>query len=140
MNMDDKTRTRLELEISKIHDACERYDSDTSSAIVYHEKEIDLPLIGSFLRKNDKVIRLDENHHFIMFFFTSESEAYEAAKNLLAKLDHHFQNSTSCIAIDSACKNDSTNMMINKLIQILKETKKNSISRIEYEDVLDEIF
>jgi len=140
MNFDDKTKVRLESEINKVHDACQRYGTDTTSAIVYHEKDLDLPLLGSFLRKNDKVIRLDENHHFVMFFFTSDSESYEAAKNLLVKLDNHFQNTTSCIAIDSACNNDSTNMMINKLLQILKETKKNSISRIEYEDILDEIY
>ncbi len=140
MNLDDQTKTRLESEISRVHDACDRYGSDVSSAIVYHEKDIDLSLFGSFLRKNDRVIRLDENHHFVMFFFTSESEAYDAAKNLLAHLDIHFNDKTSCIAIDSACKNDSANMMINKLLQILKETKKNSISRIEYEDILDEVF
>ena len=139
MNLNDQTRKRLESEVNRVHDACKRYGSTTSSAIVYHEKDLDLELLGSFLRKNDKIVELDNNHHFIMFCYTSESEAYEAAKNLLSKLDKHFKNTTSCIAIDSACKNDSTNMMINKLLQILKETKKNSISRIEYEDILDEI-
>jgi len=139
MNIDEKTKTRLESEISKVYDACDRYGSDVSSAIVYHEKDIDLTLIGSFLRKNDKIIKLDENHHFVMFFFTTESEAYDAAKHLLFNLDRHFNNKTSCIAIDSACKNNSVNILINKLLQILKETKKNSISRIEYEDILDKI-
>jgi hypothetical protein len=140
MDLDAQTRTRLESEVGRVHDACKRYGSNTSSAIVYHDKEIELALLGSFLRKNDKIIKLDANHHFVMFCQTSEEEAYDAAKNLLAKLDRHFQNTSSCIAIDSACKNDSINMMINKLLQILKETKKNSVSRIEYEDILDEIF
>lgn len=140
MNLDDKKRARLESEVMKVLDACKRYSSNASSAIVYHEKSIDLALIGSFLRKNDRIIKLDENHHFIMFCFTSESESYNAAKHLLAKLDSYFENTTSCIAIDSACKNDSINMMINKLLQILQETKKNSVSRIEFEDILDEIF
>ncbi|QFR50105.1 hypothetical protein FJR48_10355 [Sulfurimonas lithotrophica] len=139
MNLDEQTKIRLESEVNRVHDACKRYESNTSSAIVYHEKDIDLVLFGSFLRKNDKIIKLDNHHHFIMFCYTSESEAYEAAKNLLSKLDSHFQNTTSCIAIDSACKNDSTNMMINKLLLIIKETKKNSVSRIEYDDILDEI-
>ncbi|WP_373071530.1 hypothetical protein [Sulfurimonas sp.] len=140
MNLDDNTRTRLESEINRMNDASERYGSDILSAIVYHEKDIDLALFGSFLRKNDKVVRLDKNHHFVMFYFTSEQEAYEAAKHLLAQLDDHFENTTSCIAIDSDWKNDSTNMLINKLYQILQETKKHSVSRIEYEDILDEIF
>lgn len=140
MNLDKEVKVILESEISRVQDACSRYDSDNSSAIVYHEKDIDIELLGSFLRTNDKIIKLDKSHHFIIFHFTSEEEAYEAAKHLLAQLDSHFKNTTSCIAIDSACKNDSANIMINKLLQILKETKKNSISRIEYEDILDEIY
>ena len=139
MNLDDKTKKILELEIGKVHDACERYDSQNSAAIVYHEKDVDTELLSGFLRKNDVVIRLDDNHHFIVFGYTSDSEAYNAAKHLLAELDKYFKSSTTCIAIESACKYDSANIMLNKLLQILNETKKNSISRIEYEDILDEV-
>lgn len=139
INIDDETKKILESEINKVHDACQRYDSNNSAAVLYHEKNIDSDVLSGFLRKNDKVIRLDENHCFVVFGYTSETEAYNAAKHLLAELDKYFKNSTTCIAIESACKYDSANIMINKLFQILKETKKNSISRIEYEDILDEV-
>lgn len=140
MDINENTKKILELEINKAHDMYKRHASESSVGIIYHEKDIDEELFESFFRKNDKVVKLDKNHYFVMFLFTPEREAYEAAKNLLARLDKYFHDTTSCIALDSACKNDSVNMIINKLLQILKETKKNSISRIEYEDILDELF
>jgi hypothetical protein len=97
-------------------------------------------VLGSFVRVSDRLVKIDENYHFLIYNFTNQDDAYKASRNLISKLDNHFHNATSCIAIDSPSKSDSTHMVMNKLHQIIEETKKISVSRIEYEDILDNAF
>lgn len=140
MKLDEKLRTRLNAEIVRAHYTYERYNAESTFALLYHEKDIELDVLGGFVRVSDRLVKVDENHHFVVYNFTTQDDAYKASKNLINKLDNHFHNTSSCIAIDSPSKTDSTHMVMNKLHQILQETKKNSVSRIEYEDILDNAF
>lgn len=140
MKLDDKLRTRLNAEIVRAHYTYERYNAESTFALVYHEKDIELDVLGSFVRVSDRLVKIDENYHFLIYNFTNQDDAYKASRNLISKLDNYFHNATSCIAIDSPSKSDSTHMVINKLHQIVEETKKISVSRIEYEDILDNAF
>ncbi|WP_373069714.1 hypothetical protein [Sulfurimonas sp.] len=140
MKLDENLRTRLNAEIVRAHYTYERYNAVSTFALVYHEKDIELEVLGSFVRVSDRVIRVNENLHFLIYNFTNQDDAYKASRNLISKLDKHFHNATSCIAIDSPSKSDSTHMVMNKLYQILEETKKTSVARIEYEDILDNAF
>jgi hypothetical protein len=137
MKLDDDLRTRLNAEIVRAHYTYERYNVVSTFALVYHEKEISLEEIGGMIRISDRLVTVSENIHFIIYNFTTPDDAYQASRNLIAKLDKHFDNHTSCVAIDRPSKTDSTHMVMNKLHQILQETRKSSVSRIEYEDILD---
>jgi hypothetical protein len=137
MTLDDDLKTRLNAEIGRAHYTYERYNVDYTFALVYHEKDIELDLLGSYVRVSDKLVRISESLHFVIYNFTTQDDAYQASKNLLNNLDKHFDSTNSCIAIDAPVKTDSTHMVMNKLDQILQETKKSSVSRIEYGDILD---
>lgn len=140
MTLDDKLRTRLNAEIGRAHYTYERYNAESTFALIYHEKDIELEVLGNFVRVSDRLVKISENFHFIIYNFTTSDDAYKASRNLLRNLDNHFHNTTSCIAIDNPQKTDSTHMVMNKLHQIIQETRKNSVSRIEYEDILDNAF
>lgn len=137
MKLDDYLKTRLNAEIGRARYTFERYQADYTFALVYHEKDIELEVIGSYVRVSDKLVKINENMHFVIYNFTTHNEAYDASRNFLNNLDKHFGSTSSCIAIDKPLKTDSTNMVMNKLDQILQETKKSSASRIEYADILD---
>jgi len=137
MELDDNLKTRLNAEIGRAYYTYERYHVDYTFALVYHEKDIELDLLGTYVRVSDKLVRINENLHFVIYNFTTQDDAYKASKNFLNNLDKHFQSTNSCIAIDAPVKTDSTHMVMNKLYQILQETKRNSVTRIEYEDILD---
>jgi hypothetical protein len=137
MKLDEDLKTRLNAEIGRAHYTYERYKVDYTFALVYHEKDIELDVLGSYVRVSDKLVRIDENMHFVIYNFTTQDDAYKASKNLLNNLDNHFHSTKSCIAVDAPAKTDTTHMVLNKLDQILQETKRSSVSRIEYEDILD---
>jgi len=137
MKLDDNLRTRLNAEIVRAHYTFDRYNAVSTFALLYHEKDIELDVLGRMIRISDRLVKINENLHFIIYNFTNSDDAYQASRNLIGKLDKYFNSTTSCIAIDTPLKTDSTHMVMNKLHQILQETKKSSVSRIEYEDILD---
>jgi hypothetical protein len=140
MTLNEELKIRLNAEIGRAHYTYERYKVDATFALVYHEKDISLEQLGSLIRVSDKLVSINENLHFVIYNFTTQDDAYKASRHLLNSLDKHFHNTTSCIAIDSPSKTDSTHMVMNKLHQIILETKKNSVTRIEYSDILDNTF
>ncbi|WP_294873069.1 hypothetical protein [Sulfuricurvum sp. RIFCSPLOWO2_12_FULL_43_24] len=83
------------------------------------------------------MIQLDENHYFIIFAFTTQDNAYKASQNIIHNLDNHFNAATTCIALDTFNPTKSPLSVINRLMQILAETRKNPFIRIETEDILD---
>lgn len=140
MRLDDDTKTRLNAEIVRAHYTYERYDAVSTFALLYHEKELSLEELGGMIRISDRIVAISKDMHFIIYNFTTSDDAYQASRNLIGKLDKHFNNTTSCIAIYAPLNTDNTHMVMNKLYQILEETKKSSVSRIEYEDILDNAF
>jgi hypothetical protein len=140
MTLDEELKIRLNAEIGRAHYTYERYKAEATFALVYHEKDIGLEQLGSLVRVSDRLVRVNENLHFVIYNFTTQDDAYKASRHLLSSLDKHFHSATSCIAIDSPPKTDSTHMVMNKLHQIILETKKNSVTRIEYSDILDNTF
>jgi len=140
MQMEEELKVRLNAEIVRARYAHDRYNAESTFALVYHEKVIDLDILGTYVRVSDRLIKVSENLHFVIYNFTSQDDAYKASKNLIENLDKHFHSRTSCIAIDAPPKTDTVHMVMSKLSQILKETKKNSVSRIEYSDILDAMF
>ena len=140
MTLDEDLKIELNDEISRAHYTYERYKAQATFALIYHEKDIGLDVLNSFVRVSDRLVRVNENFHFVIYNFTTIDDAYGASRNLLKNLDKHFHNITSCIAIDMPSKTDSTHMVMNKLYQIILETRKNSVTRIEYSDILDNTF
>ncbi len=137
MKLNDDLKTRLNAEIVRANYTYERYNAVSTFALLYHEKEVTLEELGGMIRISDRLVTVSDNLHFIIYNFTTSDDAYQASRNLISKLDKHFNNTASCIAIDTPSKTDSIHMVMNKLHQILEETKKSSVSRIEYEDILD---
>jgi len=135
--MTDNILNRIKVEIKRTYYTFDRYKSLSTFALLYHEKELSVEQLATYVRISDKLIKIDDNHYFINFAFTSQEDAFKAAQNLLLYLDNFFNSRTSCIAIDTLNSKNTSQMVISRLTQILHETRKNSYSRIEYEDILN---
>ena len=135
--MNSELEVRVNAEINRAYYTYDRYQADATFALVYHENDISLENLGKCMRISDRFVEIDENHFFILYHFTTSKDAYKACQNLLLKLDNHFNNNTTCIAIDTFNTSNPTKVVMNRLKQIIKETKSNSFARIEYEDILD---
>lgn len=137
--MDENTLSRLNAEITRTYYAYTRYKTISTFALLHCEKEIHFQTLGSFIRATDRFIQINPNEYFIIFHYTSLDNTYKACKNLLYNLDTYFNSTTSCIAIDEFDLNKNSNAIIQRLKQIINQTKKHSLSRIEYDDILDDI-
>jgi len=137
--LEEFIRKRLEIEIKKSYYISKRYSVISTFAFLYHEEPLTVDVLGSYVRISDKLLKIDDHHYFLNFSFTEQVDAFKASQNLLLYLDKHFNNRSSCIAIDTFDINQSPRIVINRLIQILKATKNSSYSRIEDENILNEI-
>jgi len=136
-SIDEKIFKRLEVEVKKTYYTFTRYLSPSTFAFLYFEGELSAEELGDFLRISDKFLKIDNNHYFINFMFTEQHGAFKASQNLLLNLDKNFENTKSCIAIDRFDTNKTPRIVINRLVEILKETQKSSYSRIENESILN---
>ena len=137
--MTDKVFNRFEVEIKKAYYTYERYKSISSFILLHHERPLSIIELSRYLRVSDKVLEIDENIYFINFTFTDGEHTFKASQNLLLELDKHFNCRDSYIAMEALDTANSPRMVINKLMQILEETKKHSYSRIEDENILNAI-
>lgn len=128
---------RLNVLVKKTYYINERYHIDATFALLYHEKEINVIELSKYVRVSDQFIPLDDHHYFIIFAFTAQDNAYKASQNLISNLDKHFNDETSCIALDTFELSKSPQTVLNRLKQILIETRKSSYVRVETEDILD---
>lgn len=135
--MDDFTKNSLRIEVKKAYYVAKRYNSISTFALLYHDKDITFDVLGAFLRISDHLVRVDENHCFITFYYTEQNNAFKASQNLLVYLDKYFNHRTSCIALDTFNTSLPHTIVFNRLTQILNETKKNPDSRIEDENILN---
>ncbi len=135
--MNDSILNRMRVQIKKIYYTYERYKTAATFAMLYHEKEISVIELSKFVRISDHLLKIDDHHYFITFSHTPHNEAFKASQNLILCLDNFFQNRTSCIAIDTFGTNNSQAIVHNRLMQILKVTRKTPYSRIEDENILD---
>ncbi|WP_428737346.1 hypothetical protein [Sulfurimonas sp.] len=136
----DILRHRVNVLINKAYYSTKRYKTFASFVYIYHEKEISNETLGSFMRLTDNFVQVDQNHVFVNFTFTEQSNVFKAAQNLLFKLDNYFQDTTSCAAMDTYDINKSADIVFRRLQQILEETKQNSFNRIEDEEILNSQF
>ena len=128
---------RFEILIKKIYYIQERYNVDATFAMIYHEKPLSTIELGEMIRRSDEIFVIDEQRSFIAFTFTTQPDANRASLNLLQKLDSHFKDKTSCIALDGFDTAKSPQTVLGRLMQILDETRKHSYTRIENEGILD---
>lgn len=128
---------RVNVLIKKTYYVYTRFNIQATFALLYHDEALSVEKLSEFIRVSDQLIELDENHYFIIFAFTSEENAYKAAQNIIHKLDNQLNNTTSCIALDTFDVAKTPQNVLNRLKQILFETRKNSYTRIEMEDILD---
>ena len=138
--MEDFIKKRVEIEIKKTYYTATRYKRTSTFALLYYEGELSLEQLGKLLRISDHLLKIDKNHYFINFIMTEHSDAFKASENLIFNLDKLLNNTTSCIAIDTFDPTQSPSIVLHRLTQILAETKKNSYSRIEDENILNEMF
>jgi hypothetical protein len=115
----------------------ERYGVDVTFALLYHAEPLAIDVIGGLLRLSDHLHQVDENHYFIVFDFTNQANAHKACQNLLCRLDDHFRDTESCIALDAFDTTKSTPIVLRRLQQILSEVRKRPRVRIDNETILD---
>ncbi|MCK4737920.1 MAG: hypothetical protein KAT10_05100 [Sulfurimonas sp.] len=137
--MDDKIENRLRVEVEKSYYSAKRYKVEFTFAILYHEKELPVDKLSQFMRVSDYLLKIDENHYFIILPNTEHNRAFKALQNLIMYLDKYFKNNTSCIGTDTFDTSLSSTIVFNRLMQILNETKKHLHSRIENENVLNDL-
>ncbi len=135
--MTDNVFNRVDIEIKRTYYTYDRYKVIATFALIYHEKDLSMEQLGSFVRISDKFVKIDKNHYFIIFAFTSQKNTFKACQNLLLDLDNLFKNRTTCIAIDTFDTDKAPRVVHNRLMQILQETQKSSYSRVEDESILN---
>ncbi len=129
--------TRMEAMVKKTYYTYERYNTDATFALLYHEHPLDVQKLSEYIRISDHIIKINEHMYFLIFAYTNAQNAYKASQNILMGLDAFFGNQTTCIALDDYSVNKSAFMVFNRLKMILKETRKSSYTRIESEDILE---
>lgn len=127
---------RINVLVKKTYYTYERFDVNATFALLYHEKPLSVIELSNFVRISDQLIQLNDNHYFIIFAFTAQENAYKASQNIIHKLDVHFDNHTSSIALDNFDPSKSDQEVINRVKQIMIETKKDPFVRIETEEIL----
>jgi hypothetical protein len=138
--IDDFIKKRLKIEINKAYYIAKRYNAISTFAILYHPDTLLVEQLGNFVRISDHLLKIDEHHYFINFAFTDQKNAFKASQNLIFKLDKYYNNNLSCIALDTFDTTQSPTIVLNRLTQILIETQKSSYTRIEDENILNEMF
>lgn len=128
---------RVNILVKKTYYTNERFEVDATFALLYHEHPLNVEDLARFVRISDHLMQIDEHHYFIIFAFTPQENAYKASQNIVYNLDLHFNDHTSCIALDTFDNSKSAHTVLNRLRQILAETRKNPFVRIETEDILD---
>lgn len=128
---------RINVIIKKVYYTHERFQINTTFAMLYYEEPLNVVELAKYVRISDQLIQLDENHYFIVFEFTSHNNAYKASQNIINSLDIHFNNNACCIALDSFNPSISPQNVLNRLKMILTEIRKNTYIRIETEEILD---
>jgi Ca2+-binding EF-hand superfamily protein len=139
LNLNEKMKTRLLIEIRKAYYSAQRYNVVSSFALLYHEHELPVDKLGKIVRMSDHLLKLDDHHYFINYVHTTHENAFKAAQNLLYALDKNYNDTNSAIAIDTFDVTKSGTIVINRLIQILEEIKRNSYTRIDDENILNDI-
>lgn len=138
--MQTESFTQIQLLIKKAYYRFMRHHYDSTFAYLYFEGDLTLIDLAKYLRVSDNFIKIDKNHFFIDFSHTKPEEAFKAAQNLFVYLDKHLNNTSARIAIDAFDTSNSAQVVLSRLEQIMDETKKRPDSRIEDEDVLNELF
>ncbi len=130
---------RIRVLIKKAYYTDDRFEIDSTFALIYHEKPLDVMELSKFVRLSDQLIEVDEHHYFVIFVMTPQDNAYKASQNLLMNLDVFFGDQTSCIVLDSFDTSRSAENVLKRLHMIMAETKKQPFIRIETEDILDDL-
>jgi hypothetical protein len=128
---------RINVSIKKTYYTFERFSIDATFALLYHEEPLSVIELSKYVRISDQLIPMDDHHYFIIYAFTSQENAYKASQNIIQKLDNHFNNHTTCIAVDAFDKSKTPLNVVNRLKQIMVETRKSSYIRVETDDILD---
>lgn len=135
--MDKNILKRVDLLVKKTYYNYERFKVDATFALLYHEEPLSVVELSKFVRLSDNLMQIDEHHYFIIFAFTTQANAYKASQNIIQKLDNHFNDHTSTIAMDTLNVLKTPQNVLNRLKQILAEIHKNPYIRIETDDILD---
>jgi len=128
---------RVNVLVKKAYYTSERFQVNATFALLYHDQPLSVVELAKHIRISDHIIQLDDNHYFIIFAFTKQDNAYKASQNIVYSLDEYFNNSTSCVALDTFDSSKPPQSVLSRLTTILAETRKNPYIRIETEEILD---
>ena len=127
---------RINVLIKKTYYHHERFQVDSTFALLYHENPLSVVEFSQYVRISDHLIQVDDHHYFIIFAFTCEENAYKASQNIIHKLDGYLNDHATCIAMDSLDPTKSPQLVLNRLKQIMSEIHRDAHVRIETEDIL----
>jgi hypothetical protein len=129
---------RLEVLVKRIYYIFERFQIESTFALLYHKDPLNVVEFSKCVRLSDQFIPLDDNHYFIIFEFTNQENAYKASQNIIFKLDKYFNSTNECyIALDAFDIHKSPQTVLSRLQQILLHTRKEIYTRVETEYILE---
>lgn len=134
--MDDSILNRVNVLIKKTYYTYDRFEVNATFALLYHEAPLSVLELSSYVRLSDQLMQIDDHHYFMIFAFTSEENAYKASQNIIHKLDSYFNDHTSSVALVALDVTMSSQLVLNRLKQIMKEIHRDAHVRIETEDIL----
>jgi len=129
---------RVKIQIRKSYYTHDRYKTEATFALLYHNQPLQHTELGEFVRISDHFIKLDDHHYFITFAHTGFNAAYKASQNLVLHLDNFFNETTSCVALDSFDTSNSVQIVLSRLEKILEVARHSPFARIQDENALDE--
>lgn len=132
----DNIFNRLKVQVKKTYYVHKRYDTPATFGLIYHEKDLSVIELAEYVRISDQFIKLDENHYFINFAYTSHENAFKASQNLLLKLDNFFGDTSTCIALDIFNTTYPAETVLNRLKRILSQIRQEPYTRLEDENIL----
>lgn len=128
---------RFSLLVKKIYYIHERYQVEATFTMLHVQHPIEMDEVSEMIRRSDEIFQIDPHRFFVAFTFTDQESARQACVNLLKKLDRHFNDHSSSIALDNFDPSKSPQIVVSRLNQILDEIEKRPYIRIENESILD---
>lgn len=108
--------------------AYERYGIEFSALLIYSDEPIEISICRDKIRQSDKIYKVEENLHLVVYDVIDPENTMKAAQHLLLHYQKYYLKQDVCIALAAAAKDDTASDMSSRLFTILEYALKTSCS------------